>query len=369
MNNQYNICVKGNRRYHYNSKKIIGKGKYSNVYTGIIEDTNENIAVKKICLNKISKDYEIVIDREITTIDKLMKLQQNDNILKYYEVIRINNYVYIIMELCINGNLSSILINPIKEKYVKYYFTQIVNGLDWIHTNGIIHNDIKPDNILITDNYRTLKICDFGFSNQFNDKNDNIICGTPIYMAPEILKYKNSDTYSDIWSLGIILYELVYGYHPYKSVKDIKSIILYLKYIKIKKNDNISNNGIIILNSLLAYNFKKRIQIIDIINNIWLSNNININEILLSYIYYKPKNTNISHSLPDLTKNFNKFDDVIIHSQSMLTYDMTSINNVLFNGYLENMKDSNNIDNNGHIYETITIDDKHDDLIFSMDII
>lgn len=369
MNIQYNICLKGINTYYYNNKKIIGRGKYSNVYTGIIENTNEHIAIKKICLNKITKDDEIVVDREIATIHILMTIEQNNNILKYYDIIRKNNYVYIIMELCTNGNLTSILINPIKEKYVKYYFAQIVNGLYWIHKNGIIHNDIKPDNILITDNYKTLKICDFGFSNTVNNKDDNIICGTPIYMAPEILKYKNSYKKSDIWSLGVILYELIYGYHPYNNVKDIKSIMSCLKYIKIKKNNNISNDGIILLNSLLEYNYKNRIHIRYIINNKWLDNIIKIDEISLCYIYYKPTNTNISHSLPDLTKNFNKFDDIATHSQSMITYDMTNINNVLFNGYLENMKDYNNIDNNGYIYENIIINDNNDDLMFSIDII
>ena len=278
MKIKYDKCIIGGHRYLFNSKRIVGKGRYSSVYAGIIENTNDMVAIKMICLKKLSNTNKIVIEREINAINKLMSIDNHNNVLKYYDIIRTETYVYIVMEYCENNTLSSLLLKPLKEKYIKYYFKQIVNGLYWLHKNNITHNDIKPNNILITNDYKTLKICDFGFAKTDNSRND-IICGTSVYMAPELLKNKNSGMCADIWSLGIILYEFIYGERPYN------------KNIKIKKSNNICNDicndGLKLLKLLLEYNTRDRIKIIDIVGSKWLNSINKVSEINLSDVYYR----------------------------------------------------------------------------------
>ena len=117
---------------------------------------------------------------------------------------------------------------------------QLRDGLEYLISCKIIHRDLKPQNLLIDDNY-ILKITDFGLARYFN--NDNMIstiCGSPMYMAPEILKKKRYTIKSDLWSVGIILYQILYGHPPFKAsnivtlVKNInEQSINYNSYYKI----------------------------------------------------------------------------------------------------------------------------------------
>jgi serine/threonine-protein kinase ULK/ATG1 len=267
-----------NDKYKIYLDKILGKGKYSNVYLGEIIENNKNIAIKKIKVNNLDfKQYKILQD-EILIMNKIILYQKNDNkcknIIDCYDIIENFDYIYIILEYCENGDLSKIDNLPLNEDKVKYYFKQLLNALLYLHNNNIIHRDIKPKNILLKNNYKDIVLCDFGYSKiKTGLTRINTICGSPLYMAPEIFNKDNYTEKIDIWSIGIILYELLYGIHPYSNCKDVSEINTVSKNLfsnDILKNINLSNNCVDLLHRLLDINVDTRISINQIYLHDWL---------------------------------------------------------------------------------------------------
>ena len=149
-------------------------------------------------------------------------------------------------------------------------FIQIVNAIYFLHKNNFIHRDIKPENILLFDK-NIAKLCDFGWCVEFKDEPRNTFCGTTEYMAPEMLNEKNYGKEIDIWSLGILLYEMLHGHSPFKpdkanfNDKDVIKNIIYQKNIKYKSN--LSKECIELMTHLIDKNIKRRYSLEDIINS------------------------------------------------------------------------------------------------------
>lgn len=127
------------------------------------------------------------------------------------------------MELAQDGNLFSHLRKSKKfsEDIVKVYITQIIKVLVYLHSQSppILHRDIKPENILVSSD--GLKICDFGWSN-VNDDVRNTFCGTPDYLSPEMILGTGHDEKLDVWTVGVLMYELLYGKTPFHCDDNIK---------------------------------------------------------------------------------------------------------------------------------------------------
>lgn len=250
---------------HYNySAKPIGRGSFSKVYKGIDTKTSETIAIKRIEINdRVS--YER-IRREID----IMKSLDHDNLVKLYDVIYEEDEIYLIMEYCTNTLKSILDERQLNEKQIKYYFKQIVDGLQYLRHKNIIHRDIKPNNILVSNN--KLKICDFGFAKTVDeDALVETIVGSPLYMAPEILKKEPYTIKSDLWSLGLILYQMIYGEHLFGRCTNILDLSKKIdKEIEIKDTSTVSNECLLLLNRLLQNNVNVRISWDDLFNNEWL---------------------------------------------------------------------------------------------------
>ena len=166
--------------------KRIGKGSFSSVYRGYHQTTNNQVAIKKIELDSVKK-----IKQRIKKEIQICKMLKHPNVIETYDVIndKIGGNIYIIMEYCGEGHLGNILKNkPISEEDAKHYMNQISNGLKYLMDNSILHRDLKPQNIMIN-NSNNIKIADFGFARHFQtDTIAETLCGTPLYMAPEIMK-------------------------------------------------------------------------------------------------------------------------------------------------------------------------------------
>ena len=264
--------------YEIYLNKLIGKGSYSNIYMGRIIDkkiisekslTSDIIAIKKIKTNNI-------INEEIDIMHKIMKISNIcNNIIKCIDIIEELSYIYIIMEYCIDGDLSNIIGNPIKENIVKYYFGQLANALFYLNKNNIIHRDIKPKNILLKNNKKDLVLCDFGFARIKTVRRVKTICGSPLYMAPELLEEKTYTDIVDVWAIGMILYEMIYGKHPYKDCKDIDDLKEFSKKsIMIppfhNTNINVSTDCIDLMKQLLEKEEKRRITLDKLFNHPWI---------------------------------------------------------------------------------------------------
>lgn len=188
--------------YKYNTTDILGKGTFSVVYQGY--NNKIKYAVKKID-NKI---------KETDTEIRLHSPLNHPNIVEFIDVIYKSDFTYIILEYCRMGNFQIYIEQyaPFDEEEVINYLGQISRAVKYLYDKGILHRDIKPNNILMKDE-NTLKLCDFSFAVEFWDDTTIFeeICGSPAYIAPEIKKNHIYNNKSDLWSIGMILYQMLYG--------------------------------------------------------------------------------------------------------------------------------------------------------------
>lgn len=314
-------------KYEIYLNKIVGKGSYSNVYLGKIIDkkivdeknlSSDTIAIKKIKVDNIDHKTFKMINDEVSIMYKIMKIGNLcKNIIKCIDIIEEFDFIYIIMEYCDNGDLSKIIGKPIKENIVKYYFGQIVNALYYLSDNNIIHRDIKPKNILLKNNRKDLVLCDFGFARIKTIKRVQTICGSPLYMAPELLEEKPYTEIVDVWAIGMILYEMIYGTHPYENCKDIddlknfskSNIIIPPEY---NPNTNVSKECINLMKQMLEKEEKKRITLENLFNHPWVKDLININtkNILITEIISTKLSTS-PITVPIQTQNYFLNRDII----------------------------------------------------------
>ena len=216
------------KHYKYNQLNYISEGSYGNVWVVNDKTTDTPVAMKVIgnCLRSVN-DSRVIL-KEIYI---LMALQYTHiNIINIYDIFIYNKDICIIFEL-MDTNLYQMIQYPPRnynETYVKYILNEILNAINFMHTNHIMHRDIKPQNILIKNNQ--IKICDFGLSKLIEDEKDvrqpltdHVV--TRWYRAPEvILKYKNYSYPIDIWSIGCIFAELLLIL-PNSSSDNTKSVL------------------------------------------------------------------------------------------------------------------------------------------------
>ncbi len=169
------------------------------------------MAVKQISLaNKDSKKI-----KEIQNEIQLLKLLDHHRIVQYKDDIRKGDHLYIMMEYLESGSLGALTRKfKIDEMGICRYIAQVLEGLSILHGEGIIHRDIKGDNVLLTKD-GDVKLADFGVSSKLSRVQTNEICGTPFWMAPEIISLSGATYASDIWSVGCMVIELLSGKPPY----------------------------------------------------------------------------------------------------------------------------------------------------------
>lgn len=229
----------------------IGRGSFSKVYRGQnINCKNDDVAIKKI--NKIK--VEKILDRIEKEIE-IIKSLNHPNIIQYKNIFTDDNNIYIVSEYCNGGTLKELIETCLSEKEKKTCMIQIKNAMKYLIDRNIYHRDIKPQNIFI--NYENedilyrdniiLKIGDFGFAKQIeNDEMNNTLCGTPMYMAPEIMEEKKYYITSDLWSIGIIFYQIIYGKYPFGNPKNIMELLKTINqqersFSDKSKSDSLSN--------------------------------------------------------------------------------------------------------------------------------
>ena len=197
----------------------LGAGSFGHVYLAKHTQDSKLFAVKYIKKEKVRESGQSVdiIYREIL----LQRSFLHDNIVRLYQVIEDKDNFFMIMEYMPNGTLfSQIRKNKgFEEKEAFNYFIQACSAIYFLHENGYAHRDLKPENLLLDDK-GNLKLCDFGWCVDVTTGERATFCGTYEYMAPEIVKEIPYDQSIDIWSLGVLLYELLHGYSPFRDPND-----------------------------------------------------------------------------------------------------------------------------------------------------
>ncbi|KAF3160630.1 hypothetical protein TWF225_002644 [Orbilia oligospora] len=202
----------------YTLGDCLGRGASGSVYRAINYTTGETVAIKQIRLSDLPHSELGAIMREID----LLKNLNHPHIVQYHGFVKSVDSLYIILEFCENGSLHSICKNfgKFPEHLVGRYTGQVLDGLFYLHEQGVIHRDIKGANILTTKEGH-IKLADFGVATRANDAT---VVGTPYWMAPEVIELVGATTASDIWSVGCTVIELLTGDPPYYDLSPMQAL-------------------------------------------------------------------------------------------------------------------------------------------------
>ncbi|CAD8051442.1 unnamed protein product [Paramecium sonneborni] len=247
---------------NYVLQDVIGSGQYGKVYRAKNMKNDQIVAIKVVKLEKfreVPKLHEFTIN-EIQTLSKI----DNQNIVKFIEMLKTQNNMYLIYDFC-NGDTLEALLQKRKfltEPETMKIFAQILNAFRSLVRENILHRDLKPSNILFHD--QIVKVADFGFCKSLLHNNDltQTMVGSPIYMAPEVLKGCSYNCKADVWSLGVVLYECLFGFCPFED-KSIARLIMQIdnKEITFPKHVNqLSRKCEELIRSMLQVDPRKRVD-------------------------------------------------------------------------------------------------------------
>ncbi|CAL0319129.1 unnamed protein product [Lupinus luteus] len=218
----------------YEMGRLLGKGTFAKVYYAKQIATGESVAVKVINKDQVKKQGMM---EQITREISVMRLVRHPNVVELKEVLATKKKIYFVMEYVRGGELfAKVAKGKLKEDQARKYFQQLISAIDFCHSRGVSHRDLKPENLLL-DHSENLKISDFGLSALPEQlRFDGLLhtqCGTPAYVAPEVLRKKGYDgSKADIWSCGIILYVLLAGFLPFQheNLMSMYSMVLRAQF-------------------------------------------------------------------------------------------------------------------------------------------
>ena len=257
----------------YKLEKQIGNGSFGDIYRGIEIHSGMKVAIKRLRKKVLYENGKYLLKAFYREID-IMKKCQCPNSIKFIKDFQTQNNYNIIMELCDTDLLCYLYErpNPFSSEEIKECFLQLNNAFKKMNENNIIHRDLKLGNVLIkfTDETKTKfipKLTDYGFSKELNKHNSsqNTHLGTPATMAPEVMMNFQCNNKSDLWSIGVMMYQLYYREVPYEGntedeiLKKIKSDTPY----KQPEDPNLRD----LINRLLVVNFEKRLSWKDYYNH------------------------------------------------------------------------------------------------------
>ena len=309
---------KGDITHFYEIIKKIGEGGYGKIYKVKNKESGDIRAMKQIMKSKIP-DIE-KFQNEI----KILSMVDHPNIVRLFEVIEDDKYFNLFQELCTGGELLSKVKKPLKEKEIAKIFKQIMSAIAYCHEKGIVHRDMKLENILFATESEDspIKIIDFGLSvllGKKETKNENETAdlkkygfkrmttkvGTIYYMSPEVIK-GNYDEKCDIWACGVILYTLLSGYPPFngQTDKDIYNMISKMNFdFEQPVWKNVSKYAKELIKKMLSP-AKSRYTAEEVLNSKWLSVKTKKNDEKTNYY--------LDYTHIEKYKSYSKFKQVIL---------------------------------------------------------
>uniref|UniRef100_A0A3B4A7Z4 Serine/threonine-protein kinase PLK4 n=1 Tax=Periophthalmus magnuspinnatus TaxID=409849 RepID=A0A3B4A7Z4_9GOBI len=197
---------------------LLGKGSFACVYRAKSAKTGLEVAIKTI--DKKAMHKAGMVQRVTNEVEIHCRLK-HPSVLELYNYFEDSNYVYLVLEMCHNGEMSRYLKDrkmPFSEDDARHFMNQIVRGMLYLHTHGILHRDLTLSNLLLTTNMN-IKIADFGLATQLKLPNEKhfTMCGTPNYISPEVATRSAHGLESDVWSLGCMFYAFLMGRPPFDT--------------------------------------------------------------------------------------------------------------------------------------------------------
>mmetsp|Transcript_10724 Transcript_10724/g.24448 ORF Transcript_10724/g.24448 Transcript_10724/m.24448 type:complete len:1061 (+) Transcript_10724:89-3271(+) len=251
----------------------VGQGAYATVFLGLHKDSGIKVAVKIYEKHKlVDSQRRKSVRNEIHLLERL----KHPNIVVFHDALETAKQIYLVMEFVSGGSLHHFLKKRpgrhVDEGIAKQLFFQVCQGVKYLHHRRVVHRDIKLENLLL-DEQNTVKIIDFGFSTIVPPgKKLKVFCGTPSYMAPEIVSRKEYTGFcADIWAAGVLLHALLCGCFPFKGQNDRD---LYRKIVRaaLSLPDTLSEATRTILTKILTADMAKRPTVDEVLADSWLVN-------------------------------------------------------------------------------------------------
>ena len=243
--------------------KELGVGSYGRVILVQHKMTQVKYAIKAIDKrNKVNIEEKQYFRREI----EIMYRVHHPNVVKLFGHFEDNNFCYFIMEYIPGGNIYSLVpkngIRTTPTKTIVSIMKDVISATYFLHhmIPPIVHRDIKPENVVL-DNNMVAKLTDFGWSNYIQgDIKRTTVCGTPVYLAPEIINNTGHDEKVDIWCIGVLMFELLVGYAPFQG-EDVKTVKYNISRLKIRWPKGMDRDAADLISKILKYNPEERISL------------------------------------------------------------------------------------------------------------
>ncbi|XP_069502759.1 inactive serine/threonine-protein kinase PLK5 [Ambystoma mexicanum] len=250
----------------YRRGKLLGKGAFGRCYKFTNMSNNHVYAVKIITQSRITQQRRRgKVEKEIEVHSRLM----HKNIVDFHGHFQDEENVYMILEYCSHKTLAHILKarKVLTEPEVRYYLREIITGLAYLHQQSIIHRDLKLSNCFITKKME-VKIGDLGLATtkELAERTGSTVCGTPNYLAPEVIAKKGHSIKSDIWALGCIMYTLLAGISPFKC-QPLRKMYQSISDGTYTTPDHISPDARSLIRRLLATNPLERPSLLEILGH------------------------------------------------------------------------------------------------------
>lgn len=307
-------------RNFYHTKKVgnyligrkLGEGSFAKVREGLHAITGEKVAVKVIDKRKAKKDSYVT--KNLRREGQIQQMIRHPNITQLLDILETENSYYLVMELCPGGNLMNHIYEKkrLDEREAQKYVRQLVMAVEHLHRAGVVHRDLKIENLLL-DEQDNIKLIDFGLSNcagilGYSDP-FSTQCGSPAYAAPELLSRKKYGPKVDVWSIGVNMYAMLTGTLPF-TVEPFNLKTLHQRMVDKDMNPlppSISSAAVSLLKRLLEPDPEKRPNIHQVMADSWLQlgnphtgvpylNRIHIEEINHTVLLHMTERMGYKHS-------------------------------------------------------------------------
>ena len=290
----------------YTKGRLLGKGGFAKCYEFINQETNHSSAAKVIPKKSLVKSRA---KQKLISEIKIHKSLHHPNIVAFEHYFEDSENVYLLIEICHNQTLNELLKRRKKltELEVQCYSIQIIKALKYLHSHRVIHRDLKLGNLFISEKME-IKVGDFGLATklEFDGERKRTVCGTPNYIAPEILEGKTGHSYEvDIWSLGVIIYTLIIGKPPFETnnVKETYKRIKMCNY-SFPENAIISEPAKDLIQNILVLDPHKRPTLDEILSSDFFNMGTSIPKTMQpATLACPPSLTYIKQYIPDVGPN------------------------------------------------------------------